>query len=54
MRDPSTVYLDWTVDLREDVTLEPNVILRGSTTVGKGAVIGAGSQLIDATVGDGA
>ncbi|MFL5713383.1 MAG: bifunctional UDP-N-acetylglucosamine diphosphorylase/glucosamine-1-phosphate N-acetyltransferase GlmU [Chloroflexota bacterium] len=54
MRDPSTVYLDWTVDLGEDVTLEPNVILRGSTTVGTGAVIGAGSQLIDATVGDGA
>jgi bifunctional UDP-N-acetylglucosamine pyrophosphorylase/glucosamine-1-phosphate N-acetyltransferase len=54
MRDPSTVYLDWTVDLGEDVTLEPNVILRGSTSVGKGAVIGAGSQLIDATIGDGA
>jgi bifunctional UDP-N-acetylglucosamine pyrophosphorylase/glucosamine-1-phosphate N-acetyltransferase len=54
MRDPSTVYLDWTVDLGEDVTLEPNVILRGSTSIGKGAVIGAGSQLIDATVGDGA
>ena len=54
MRDPSTVYLDWTVDLGEDVTLEPNVILRGATTVGTGAVIGAGSQLIDATVGAGA
>src|SRR3954447_23757071 len=54
MRDPSTVYLDWDVDLAPDVTLEPNVILRGSTTVGTGAVIGAGSQLIDATIGDGA
>ena len=32
MRDPSTVYLDWTVDLGADVTLEPNVILRGATT----------------------
>ena len=33
MRDPSTVYLDW--DGRRsapDVTLEPNVILRGATT----------------------
>ena len=29
MRDPSTVYLDWSVDLAPDVTLEPNVILRG-------------------------
>jgi bifunctional UDP-N-acetylglucosamine pyrophosphorylase / glucosamine-1-phosphate N-acetyltransferase len=53
MRDPSTVYLDWTVELGADVTLEPNVILRGATRVGDGAVIGAGSQLIDATIGSG-
>ena len=33
MRDPSTVYLDWDVALGTDVTLEPNVILRGRTTV---------------------
>jgi bifunctional UDP-N-acetylglucosamine pyrophosphorylase/glucosamine-1-phosphate N-acetyltransferase len=51
MRDPSTVYLDWTVDLGVDVTLEPNVILRGRTTVGDGSVIGSGSQLVDATIG---
>ncbi len=54
MRDPSTAYLDWTVELGEDVILEPNVILRGATTVGAGSVIGAGSQLIDATIGAGA
>ena len=52
MRDPSTVYLDWTVDLGADVTIEPNVILRGATSIGAGSVIGAGSQLIDATVGE--
>jgi bifunctional UDP-N-acetylglucosamine pyrophosphorylase / glucosamine-1-phosphate N-acetyltransferase len=51
MRDPSTVYLDWTVELGTDVTLEPNVILRGATTVGDGSVIGAGSQVIDSTIG---
>ena len=51
MRDPSTVYLDWDVDLAPDVTLEPNVILRGATRVGEGSVIGAGSQLVDATIG---
>ena len=51
MRDPSTVYLDWTVDLGPDVTLELNVILRGATSVGEGSVIGAGSQLVDATIG---
>ena len=51
MRDPSTVYLDWTVELGVDVTLEPNVILRGATSVGDGSVIGPGSQLVDATIG---
>ncbi len=51
MRDPSTVYLDWTVELGVDVTLEPNVILRGATRVGDGSVIGPGSQLVDATIG---
>jgi len=51
MRDPSTVYLDWAVDLGADVTLEPNVILRGATSVGDGSVIGAGSQIVDSTIG---
>jgi bifunctional UDP-N-acetylglucosamine pyrophosphorylase/glucosamine-1-phosphate N-acetyltransferase len=52
MRDPSTVYLDWNVQLAPDVELEPNVILRGRTSVGQGSVIGAGSQLIDSVVGE--
>ena len=52
MRDPSTVYLDWTVDLAPDVTLEPNVILRGATSIGTGSVIGAGTQIRDSTVGE--
>jgi bifunctional UDP-N-acetylglucosamine pyrophosphorylase/glucosamine-1-phosphate N-acetyltransferase len=51
MRDPSTVYLDATVTLAEDVTIEPNVIMRGRTSVGEGSVIGAGSQVVDATIG---
>jgi bifunctional UDP-N-acetylglucosamine pyrophosphorylase/glucosamine-1-phosphate N-acetyltransferase len=54
MRDPSTVYLDWAVDIGSDVTLEPNVILRGTTSVGDGAVIGAGSQILDSAIGPGA
>jgi bifunctional UDP-N-acetylglucosamine pyrophosphorylase/glucosamine-1-phosphate N-acetyltransferase len=53
MRDPSTVYIDAGVRLAEDVTIEPNVILRGRTSVGPGSVIGAGSQLIDSDVGAG-
>jgi bifunctional UDP-N-acetylglucosamine pyrophosphorylase/glucosamine-1-phosphate N-acetyltransferase len=52
MRDPSTVYLDWDVELAPDVELEPNVILRGRTSVGQGSLIGTGSQLIDSVVGE--
>jgi bifunctional UDP-N-acetylglucosamine pyrophosphorylase / glucosamine-1-phosphate N-acetyltransferase len=53
MRDPSTVYVDAEVTLATDVTIEPNVILRGRTTVGEGTVIGAGSQILDSTIGEG-
>src|SRR3982751_2186045 len=51
MRDPSTVYVEATVQLSRDVTLEPNVILRGRTRVGEGTVIGAGSEIVDSTIG---
>ncbi len=53
MRDPSTAYVDVTVELAADVVLEPNVILRGATTIGEGTVVGAGTHLEDATVGRG-
>lgn len=51
MRDPSTVYLDWAVALSQDVVLEPNVILRGATTIGQGSVIGPGATIVDSRVG---
>jgi bifunctional UDP-N-acetylglucosamine pyrophosphorylase/glucosamine-1-phosphate N-acetyltransferase len=51
MRDPSTVYIDADVRLASDVTLEPNVILRGRTSVGEGSLIGTGSQIVDSTIG---
>ncbi len=51
MVDPSTVYLDHGVELAEDVVIEPNVILRGSTKVGERTRIGAGSQIVDSQIG---
>jgi bifunctional UDP-N-acetylglucosamine pyrophosphorylase / glucosamine-1-phosphate N-acetyltransferase len=51
MRDPSTVYLEPTVELAADVVLEPNVIIRGRTRIGEGSVIGAGSQIVDSQIG---
>jgi bifunctional UDP-N-acetylglucosamine pyrophosphorylase/glucosamine-1-phosphate N-acetyltransferase len=51
MRDPSTVYVDAGVVLGQDVTIEPNVIIRGATSVGEGTTIGAGSHIVDSTIG---
>lgn len=53
MQDPSTAYIEHGVALAEDVALEPNVVLRGRTSVGRGTRIGAGSQVIDSTIGEG-
>ncbi len=51
MRDPSTVYLDWDVRLAADVVLEPNVILRGATSVAEGSTIGPGTTIVGSTIG---
>jgi len=51
MEDPSTAYIDATVELASDVTLEPNVVLRGRTRVGEGTTIGSGSRIVDTTIG---
>jgi len=54
MIDPATVWLDAGVQLARDVTLEPNVQLRGATVVGEGAIIGPDTTLSGVTVGAGA
>ena len=51
MVDPGTVWLDAGVQLARDVVLEPNVQLRGSTTVGEGATVGPDTTLTDVRVG---
>ncbi|HEY1168180.1 MAG TPA: bifunctional UDP-N-acetylglucosamine diphosphorylase/glucosamine-1-phosphate N-acetyltransferase GlmU [Candidatus Limnocylindrales bacterium] len=51
MVDPIRTYVDATVKLAQDVVLEPGVVLRGSTSIGEGTRIGAGSQIIDTVVG---
>jgi bifunctional UDP-N-acetylglucosamine pyrophosphorylase/glucosamine-1-phosphate N-acetyltransferase len=52
MLDPTTALVDYGVVLAEDVTLEPNVILRGNTTIGRDTLIRAGSQIVDSQVGE--
>lgn len=50
MLHPPTTFIDDTVQLGTDVVLEQGVCLRGSTTVGDGARIGANSVLTDHAV----
>jgi bifunctional UDP-N-acetylglucosamine pyrophosphorylase/glucosamine-1-phosphate N-acetyltransferase len=51
MVDPIRTYVDVTVELGRDVVLEPGVVLRGTTRIGEGTRVGAGSQIIDTVVG---
>ncbi|MGH9102126.1 MAG: bifunctional UDP-N-acetylglucosamine diphosphorylase/glucosamine-1-phosphate N-acetyltransferase GlmU [Acidimicrobiales bacterium] len=52
MVDPDSTYLDASVELEAESILLPGVMLAGSTTVGRGARIGPGCQLVDTTVGE--
>ncbi len=52
--DPSTTWVDVTVELARDVTLLPGVQLHGATRVEEDAVVGPDSTLTDVVVGAGA
>lgn len=49
--DPRTTWIDPTVEIEPDATIQPFVILRGATRVASGAEIGANTVAIDASVG---
>lgn len=49
--DPSSTWVDLTVEIAPDVTLLPGSILSGKTIVETGAVIGPRTTLVDASVG---
>jgi bifunctional UDP-N-acetylglucosamine pyrophosphorylase/glucosamine-1-phosphate N-acetyltransferase len=52
--DPTTTWIDSTVELSNDVTLHPGTALLGSTKVATGAVIGPRTTLTDCVVKEGA
>jgi bifunctional UDP-N-acetylglucosamine pyrophosphorylase / glucosamine-1-phosphate N-acetyltransferase len=54
MIDPATTWVDVTVTLEHDVVLEPNIQLRGATSVAEGATVGPDTTLTDVIVGAGA
>ena len=49
--DPGSTWIDVTVQLGEDVVIEPAVQLRGTTSVGKNTLIASGSVITDAVIG---
>jgi bifunctional UDP-N-acetylglucosamine pyrophosphorylase / glucosamine-1-phosphate N-acetyltransferase len=52
--DPLTTWIDPTVEIEPDVTIQPFTILRGATRVASGAQIGANTVAIDAHIGNSA
>jgi bifunctional UDP-N-acetylglucosamine pyrophosphorylase/glucosamine-1-phosphate N-acetyltransferase len=52
--DPDSTWIEPTVTLAADATIEPFTVLRGATHVGAGARIGPHAVVVDATVGPGA
>jgi bifunctional UDP-N-acetylglucosamine pyrophosphorylase / glucosamine-1-phosphate N-acetyltransferase len=52
--DPATTWIDPTVEIDEDATINPFTVLRGRTRVGSGAVIHPHTVAVDAEIGAGA
>ena len=52
IRDPETTYIDASVSIESDVTILPNCHISGLSAVSTGAVIGPGTTLKNATIGD--
>ena len=50
IRDPHTAYVDATVTIAADATIEPNVHLRGATKIGAGVRVDTGCVLTDVVV----
>ena len=51
MPDPATVYIDSVAKLQPDTTIKPNTHVTGSTTIGRGSVIGPNSMIHNSQIG---
>ncbi|MFC4427372.1 bifunctional UDP-N-acetylglucosamine diphosphorylase/glucosamine-1-phosphate N-acetyltransferase GlmU [Deinococcus navajonensis] len=54
LQAPETIFIEDTVSLGRDVTIEPGVILRGQTQVADRVVVGAYSVVTDSVLAEGA
>lgn len=53
MPDPSSVYIDHTVELGQDTIILPNTHITGRTQVGEACRIGPNSMISDSSIGNG-
>ncbi|MGB6178332.1 bifunctional UDP-N-acetylglucosamine diphosphorylase/glucosamine-1-phosphate N-acetyltransferase GlmU [Carnobacterium sp.] len=51
--DPMTTYIDSDVTIGSDTIIEPNVTLKGKTIIGEDCFVGAHSEIVNGTIGDG-
>jgi bifunctional UDP-N-acetylglucosamine pyrophosphorylase / glucosamine-1-phosphate N-acetyltransferase len=51
--DPQSTYVDVTVTVGQDTTLEPGTVLRGNTSIGQDCRVGPHVVAVDATIEDG-
>jgi bifunctional UDP-N-acetylglucosamine pyrophosphorylase / glucosamine-1-phosphate N-acetyltransferase len=49
--DPAATWIDATVEIEADVTIEPGTSLRGESRIGGGSAVGPNTTLIDSTLG---
>lgn len=47
---PATTYVEVDVQIGEDTVIEPNVVLKGRTTIGSHCMIGANSEIVDSQI----
>jgi bifunctional UDP-N-acetylglucosamine pyrophosphorylase / glucosamine-1-phosphate N-acetyltransferase len=52
--DPASTYIDVGIAIQPDTTILPQTHLRGESRIGRGAVLGPGTTVVNAEIGDGA
>jgi bifunctional UDP-N-acetylglucosamine pyrophosphorylase/glucosamine-1-phosphate N-acetyltransferase len=54
IQDPASTWIDLKADIAEDVEILPGTQVKGATSIGRGAIVGPDTTLVDCEVGEGA
>lgn len=49
--DPQSVYVDWDVEVEDDVWLYPGAVIEGKSMIGKGTRVGPFARIVDSVIG---